>query len=87
MAAVGAVAVVDSAKYLGGILTTDGKDVKDVETRIKKAGSAFGAMRKFFFEKSHFSLDAKRQVYKVCVVSVLLYGSETWVLTDRRVIS
>ena len=26
---------------------------------------------------------AKRQVYKVCVVSVLLYGSETWVLTEE----
>ena len=40
-------------------------------------------MRKCFFEKSYFSLDAKRQVYKVCVVSVLLYGSETWVLTEE----
>ena len=80
----GTVAVVDSAKYLGGILTTDGKgDVRDVANRIKKASSAFGALRKCFFEKSYFSLDAKRQVYKVCVVSVLLYGSETWVLTEE----
>jgi hypothetical protein len=39
-------AVVVSAKYLSGILTTDGKDEKDVEARIKKASGSFGGLRK-----------------------------------------
>ena len=33
--------------------------------------------------RRHGRKDAKRQVYKVCVVSVLLYGCETWVLTEE----
>ena len=77
------ITIVDNVKYLGGILTTDAKDDKDVDTRIKKANGAFGGLRKCFFANQSISLDTKRIVYLTVIVSILLFGSETWVLTEE----
>ena len=41
--------VVNQFVYLGSIITTDGTDDLDVEMRIRKAGNAFGCLRKSIF--------------------------------------
>ena len=38
---------------------------------------------KAVFKDDHLSLATKRSVYMVCVLSVFLYGCETWVLLRR----
>ena len=50
----------------------------DVERRISQASKAFGALRKAVFLDKNLTLTTKRKVFKACVLSVLLYGSECW---------
>ena len=74
--------IVDTFCYLGSILTRNCRDEEDVKSRIKSAGNAFGALRKCLFSNPSILLDAKRTVYEGLVLSILLYGSECWCLTE-----
>ena len=75
--------IVDCFCYLGSWIARDGKDDLDVEKRIEKAGAAFGALRKGVFSCQRVSPHAKKLVYTVLVLTVLLYGSELWCLTEK----
>ena len=75
--------VVTKFSYLGSTLNTDCRDNEDVIFRIKKAGNAFGALRKCLFSNPNVALDAKRAVYEGLILSILLYGAESWCLTEK----
>ena len=64
--------------YLGSLISDDGRIGAEVERRITSTSKAFGALRQRAFMNSHLSVDTKRHVYRACVLSVLLYGSECW---------
>ena len=69
---------VDSFCYLGcSVMNTHGLE-KELSTRIGKAASMFGRLSKRVWTNSHLSLSTKFNVYRACICSVLLYGSETW---------
>ena len=72
-----------SAPYLGSLLTSDGKDDEDVALRIRKASGMFGSLQACLFKQKGFSNETKVAVYNSLVLSVLLYGSESWALTQR----
>ena len=46
----------------------------EIEKRLASASKAFGALRQAVFRDAHLSLNTKRQVYRACVLSVLMYG-------------
>ena len=75
--------VVNKFCYLGSWITRDGRDDLDVDTRIEKAGAAFGALRKSVFGSLKISMRAKKFVYIRLVLPILLYGSELWCLTEK----
>ena len=50
---------------------------------IKSATSAFGALRGCFFANKDINLIDKGKVYVAICLSVLLYGSECWRLTEK----
>ena len=75
--------VVDIFKYLGSVLTRDCRDDADVDARINAASHAFGALRQCLFTSTEVSLCAKKVVYVGLILSILLYGSETWCLTEK----
>ena len=64
--------------YLGSTIETSGKLDLDVDCRITKASKTFGALRKAVFEDTNLTTLTKRKVYDACVLSTLLYGSESW---------
>ena len=70
--------------YLGSLIADSGRIDVEVEKRIASASKAFGALRQAVFKDAHLSVNTKRQVYKACVLSVLLYGSECWVPLRRH---
>jgi hypothetical protein len=43
----------------------------------------FGCLQACLFKQKGFSNEAKLAVYNSLVLSVLLYGSESWVLSQR----
>ena len=52
----------------------------DIDRRVAQASKAFGAQRKSVFSDRDLLVPTKWKVYQACVLTVLLYGSECWVL-------
>ena len=75
--------VVGQFPYLGDIIARDSGDALAVTSRIRAASQAFGALRGCLFSSTFVTSAAKRAVYESLVLSVLLYGSECWSLTEE----
>jgi len=75
--------IVDEFNYLGSILSRGCSDEKDVTKRISKASNAFGALRKLVFSNGNITLSTKKHIYEGLVLPILLYGAETWSLTEK----
>ena len=75
--------IVDKFCYLGCFITRDCKDYVDITNRIKKASNAFGALRTSIFASRVISDEAKSAVYISLILPILLYGAETWSLTEH----
>jgi hypothetical protein len=75
--------VESSAKYLGSVLHSNGKDDADVAARVKKkkATGAFASLRHCLFSRKDVTNEAKVAVYNSLVLSILLFGCESWSLT------
>ena len=69
---------IEEFPYLGSLIAASGRMDREVEKRIAQASMAFGALRKAVFLEKNLSLKTKRAIYQACVLSVLLYGSESW---------
>ena len=64
--------ITDRFCYLGKIMS---RDDLDIINRIKRAGNAFGAIRKSIFSNSNVSTSVKASVYESLILPILLYGS------------
>ena len=74
---------VKSFKYLGCILTEDGKCENEIKCRIAQAKEAF-SKRKELLTKS-LKNPTKIKIVKTLVWTTLLYGSETWTLRKEDI--
>ena len=81
----GSLEVVKHFTYLGSNISRDGEVTVEIDCRIAKASRAFGCLKKPIFQDRNLSIATKRQVYRAVVLSVLLYGAETWVLKAQHV--
>lgn len=71
-------------KYLGGLANTTGTCEQEVNARIGKTWGRFAQMKKLWGIK-RMSIHIKMQVYNAYVLPVLLFGAETWALTQKQV--
>ena len=78
------VEMVKEFQYLGSIIADNGRIDAEVDKRIANASKAFGALRQAVFNDRHLSVLTKRLIYQACVLSVLLYGSESWTPLRRH---
>jgi hypothetical protein len=76
------VPIVEYFKYLGSCLSRDCNDEIEMDNRLRSANGAFGALSKCIFRSKSISLRAKRVVYNGLILAILLYGAETWSLTE-----
>ena len=67
--------------YLGSTVRSDGGAGKDIRNRLCKARQAFRALNKIW-NSQHIGTRTKIKLYKACVMSTLLYGSECWRMTE-----
>ena len=74
--------VVDEFPYLGDVIARNGGDARAVDARLESGCRAFGALRSCIFASSSVTIAAKCAVYEAIVVSITLYGCETWSLTE-----
>ena len=73
---------VDSFTYLGGVVTSKGGCDNDIDNRLKKAKGQFSRLRKIWRSTS-LSFKTKVRLFNSLVLSVLLYGCETWKATEQ----
>lgn len=73
---------VNKFTYLGSIISLQGGAEEDIKTRLGKARSAFANLQRLW-KSSVYSRKTKLRIYKSNVLSVLLYGSECWRMTQQ----
>ena len=71
-------------KYLGSMLTEDGRCTCEIKSRIAMAKAAFNKKKNLFTSK--LDLNLRKKLVKCYVWSMALYGAETWTLraTDQK---
>lgn len=80
---------VNSFKYLGATLSKDGSCTAEVRIRIAAAMAAMARLSRIW-KSSNISFTTKYRLYQSLVVSILLYGCETWTLladSERRIMA
>jgi hypothetical protein len=65
-------------KYLGSILSEDGRSEKEIRTRIAMAKEAFNKHSELL--TNTLTRNLKKRMIKTLIWSILLYGSETWTM-------
>jgi hypothetical protein len=65
-----------SFKYLGSILTNDGRCACEIKCRIAMDKAAFNKKRTLF--TSTLNLELRKKLVKCYIWSIALYGAETW---------
>ena len=68
---------VEHFKYLGSILTNDGRCIREIKSRIAMAKAAFSKKTLF---TSKLDLNLRKKLIKCYIWSMALYGAETWTL-------
>src|SRR5437867_12960522 len=74
---------VKSFKYLGSVITEDGRSHSDVKVRIAMAKDAFNKRKELSMKG--LSVALKKRMMKVLVYPVVLYGCETWTLLQDEI--
>ena len=71
-------------KYLGVLFTNErkGKTEKEISRRIGAAGAVLQSLNRTVVTKKELSQKAKLSVYRAIFVPTLIYGHETWVMTE-----
>ena len=67
-------------KYLGRIVSYDDNDTPAIRRNIKKARRQWGQFRKLL-ERDSVPARVAGMYYQAVIASVLLYGSESWVVS------
>ena len=69
---------VDEFKFLGSIVPDCSKDIK---SRISMASQAFGRLRSTIWSARQISRKLKIRLFKALILSIAIYGAETWSTT------
>lgn len=79
------VQAVSEFKYLGSIITQDGRCTREINNRLNMAKRAFYE-KKQLLTSNGLTIDTKKQFTKTYIWSLALYGCETWTIgkADQR---
>ena len=72
---------VNKFKYLGTILTSDGKSQTEVRRRIGQAKTAFLKMKNILTNRS-LSMEVRKRVLSCYIEPILLYGCEALTINN-----
>jgi hypothetical protein len=78
------VETVDKFTCLGSVFTWNNSLDAEISYRISRAAAAFAELRGVLWRDRRISLKTKVKVFKSAVLSILLYGGETWAITKTQ---
>ena len=70
-------------KYLGVIFDTSGTEDKEIRSRLTQARKCIACLNEILWSKD-IRKERKLNIYNALIKSSLLYGSETWRLTENN---
>jgi hypothetical protein len=74
---------VTQLKYLGMIVTNQIMIPEEIKRRLSSGNACYHSVQKFL--SSHLlSKNVKMRIYKMIILTVVLYGCETWSVTLRE---
>ena len=76
--------VVDNFKYLGSTISSNLSLDVEINTSVEKAATVMAKLNKRVWQSIHLIMNTRLKVYQACVISILLYGSETWTPYARQ---
>lgn len=76
--------VVNRFTYLGSTVTDKLSLDVELDQRIAKAATTLGRLNSRVWENKKLTKTTKMSVYSACILSTLLYGSETWTTYARQ---
>lgn len=74
----GTIAPTEEYQYLGVKITNDGKQDKEIRSRINAGKTTISLLNGILWDK-HITTDNKIRIFKTIVRSIITYGSEVWV--------
>ena len=77
--------VVDTFVYLGSMIAKDGSLDNEITRRIEQGSASFGKLEKRLWCRQEISIKTKLSIYEACVITTLLYCSETWTTYRRHI--
>ena len=78
-----ALEAVEEFSYLGSKVGQTARVDGEVSTRLERTATVYQMWRRKVFRSRSVSKKTKAHVFRVTVMSVLLYGSETWAVTQQ----
>ena len=76
--------VIHDFVYLGSAISDTFSLDSELNRRIGKAATTMASLTQKAWNNSKLTVYTKIQIYKACIVSTLLYGSESWTLRARQ---
>jgi len=70
--------VVETFTYLGSTVSSSLSLDTEISSRIGKGAAVMSKLNKRVWSNSQLTVNTKLRVYQACVLSTLLYGSESW---------
>ncbi|TWW67224.1 hypothetical protein D4764_02G0002650 [Takifugu flavidus] len=74
---------VEEFKYLRILFMSEGRMEREIDRRIGVASTAMRALNRSVVVKKELSRKAKLSIYRSIYVSILTYGHQRWVMTER----
>ncbi|XP_057296128.1 uncharacterized protein LOC130625064 [Hydractinia symbiolongicarpus] len=72
-------------KYLCSFVSRDCSMKGELTVRFQAVSSAYGRLRNRVFDSHDLTTSTKIKVWKQCLLSLLLYGNETWTLYHKNI--
>jgi hypothetical protein len=66
-------------KYLGTLITADGRCIKEIKSRVAQAKATFHKMKNILCNMS-LSIEVRKRVLRSYIEPIMLYGSEAWTI-------
>jgi len=74
---------VEQFKYLGTTLTNQNSIQEEIKSRMKSGNACYHSVQNLL-SSSLLSKNIKIKIHRILILSVVLYGFETWSLTLRK---
>ncbi|GFR58388.1 endonuclease-reverse transcriptase [Elysia marginata] len=72
----------ENFKYLGTLISSDGRSDTEIQARIAQAKTTFQKM-KSILTNQYVSIQTRKRVLECYIEPILMYGSEAWIITNK----